>query len=139
MKILSDCIKWFMYINTGIMIVTAINFPLAGVDSMPMNTLWNIMFSALVTTVVTVCFCPREERKAKMPLQYIMHYLALCAVMIFFGNMFGWIRLNVWGVLMMMVDVALVYVIAFVVYYILDIRRADIINKKLKEIYGDEE
>ncbi len=139
MKILSNYIKWFLYINTGIMIVTAINFLLAGVDSMPLDILWNIMFSALVTTVVTVCFCPREERKIKMPFQYIMHYLALCAVMIFIGNMFGWIRLNVWGVVMMMVDVALVYVIAFVVYYILDIRRADIINKRLKEIYGDEE
>lgn len=139
MKILSNYIKWFLYINTGILIVTAINFPLAGVESMPINTLWNILFSALVTTVVTVFFSPREERKIKMPFQYIMHYLTLCAVMIFFGNMFGWIHLNVGGVVMMMVDVALVYVIAFVVYYILDIRQADAINKKLKEMYGDEE
>lgn len=139
MKIFSNFIKWFMYINTGVLIVTAINFPLAGVDSMPINTLWNILFSALITTIVTVCFCPREERKVKMPLQYIVHYLTLCAVMIFVGNMFGWIHLSPGGVIMMMVDVALVYVIAFVVYYILDIRQADAINKKLKEIYGDEE
>ena len=128
-----------MYINTGILIVVAINFPLAGVDSMPINTLWNIMFSALVTTLVTMCFCPREERKVKMPLQYIVHYLTLCAVMIFVGSMFGWIHFNPGGIIMMMVDVALVYAIAFVVYYMLDIRQADVINKKLKEMYGDEE
>lgn len=139
MKIFSNFIKWFMYINTGILIVVAINFLLAGVDSMPINTLWNIMFSALVTTIVTMCFCPREERKVKMPLQYIVHYLTLCAVMIFVGSMFGWIHFNAGGVIMMMVDVALVYAIAFVVYYMLDIRQADVINKKLKEIYGDEE
>ena len=139
MKIFSDFIKWFMYINTGILIVVAINFPLAGVDSMPINTLWKIMFSALVTTLVTVCFCPREERKVKMPLQYIVHYLTLCAVMIFVGSVFGWIRFNFGGIIMMMIDVALVYAIAFVVYYMLDIRQADVINKKLKEMYGDEE
>lgn len=136
MELLREVFKWFLYITTGILIVTAIMFSLVGEESMPANTLWNILLAGLLTTGVTVCFKPWKNWGI---VGYICHYTALCVVMIVCGGLFGWINFNLAGVLGMMIDVAVVYLIAFLTYWLVDKKQAEEINKKLQERYKDEE
>ena len=136
MKLMSEVFKWFLYITTGILIVTAIMFSLVGEETIPVNTLWKILLTGILTTGVTVCFRPwRDWRYAG----FALHYIALCVVMVVCGCMFGWINFNMSGVLCMMVDVAAVYLIAFVAYCLVDKKQAEEINKRLREKYQEEE
>ena len=139
MRPIKELIKWFLYITTGIVIVCAINFAVADVEVISKDTFWQILLSAFLTAFLTWVLCPTEEnRKSVFWIRTCLHYLALCVVMVFFGNWFGWISLSVSGIIMMMLDVALVYVINFVVYYVIDAKNAEAINLKLKEKYSDE-
>lgn len=140
MRILGDGIKWFLYITTGILIVVAVNYTIAGEETMSVSTLWNILLSGLLTTVVTMLLYPREANgKSTVYLKCFLHYLALCVVMSFCGKWFGWIDFNPVGILLMSVSVAVVYVLTFLSYYIVDVRQAEEINRRLKEKYSDEE
>lgn len=134
MKLMSEVFKWFLYITTGILIVTAIMYTILGEETMPVNTLWKILVAGVLTTGVTVCFKPWKDWGYA---GFLLHYLALCVVMIACGCMFGWINFNVQGALVMMIDVAIVYVIAFGAYWLVDLRQAKAINQKLKEKYKD--
>lgn len=134
MKLMREVFKWFLYITTGILIVTAIMFTVTGDETMPVNTLWKILLAGFLTTIVTVCFKPWKEWGI---IGFVLHYLALCVVMVVCGCMFGWIHLEPAGVIGMMIDVAAVYGIAFVAYWLLDRKQAEEINKKLREKYKD--
>lgn len=134
MKLISEIFKWFLYITTGILIVTATMYTIMGEETMPVNTLWKILLAGVLTTGVTVCFKPW---KGWGYIGYALHYLALCAVMVSSGSMFGWIELSWSGILFMMLDVAIVYVIAFGAYLLVDLRQAKEINERLKEKYRD--
>ena len=136
MELLREVFKWFLYITTGILIVTAIMFSLVGEETMPVNTLWKILLAGLLTTGVTVCFKPWKNWGI---VGYICHYTALCVVMIVSGCLFGWMNFNLAGVLGMMIDVAVVYLIAFLTYWLIDLKQAEDINKRLQERYKDEE
>ncbi len=136
MKILSEIFKWFLYITTGILIVTAIAFSVKGEEMIPVNTLWKILLAGLLTTGVTVGFKPWKDNGVGI---YVLHYLALCMVMVVCGCMFEWIYFEPLGVLSMMIYVAAVYGIAFVAYWLVDLKRAEDINKKLREKYKEEE
>ncbi len=137
MRVLKDFIKWYFYITTGILFVVAGNLALVGAEKIPGNTLWQILISGFITTLVTVTLLPREG-KSKVPEWFgiILHYLGLCVTMVISGYWFGWINLNPAGICLMMVSVALVYIIVFGVYYLLDVKQADEINRKLKEKYS---
>lgn len=134
MKLMSEVFKWFLYITTGILIVTAIMYTVSGETTMPVNTLWKILLAGVLTTGVTVCFKPWKDWA---PWGFLVHYLALCVVMVFCGSMFGWIDFKWLGILFMMLDVAVVYTIAFGAYWLVDLRQAKEINERLKEKYKD--
>ncbi|MBQ7775681.1 MAG: DUF3021 family protein [Lachnospiraceae bacterium] len=137
MRVLSDAIKWFLYITTGVVIVTAIIFTLVGMEEIPTNTLWKILLSGFLTTIVTVLFKPDEE--GIRPGSFLLHYIALCAVMSVCGICFGWISFSLAGILFMAVAVAVVYLISFAAYMLVDRKQAEEINKLLKEKYSEEE
>lgn len=59
--------------------------------------------------------------------------------MIICGHRFGWRNLNLAGIIMMLMSVAIVYLLTFFSYYLIDLKQAKEINQKLKEKYGDEE
>lgn len=140
MRIFREAIKWFVYITTGILIVVAVNITLAGEEMMLSKTLWEILLSAFLTTIVTVLlFSADETRQHVAYLNLVLHYLALCVVMIICGTWFGWIAFNLAGILLMTISVAAVYLLTFFAYAILDRRQAETINKRLKERYSDEE
>lgn len=140
MKRLSEVIKWFLYITTGILIVVSLSYTLAGEESVPTIALWYILLAGFLTTIVTVILVPGDDEKPLVGgLKMLLHYIALCVVMVICGTMFGWMTFCLEGVIMMCVDVALVYGICLFAYCIVDRKQADAINKKLKEKYGEEE
>lgn len=134
MKLISEVFKWFLYITTGILIVTATMYTILGEETMPVNTLWKILLAGVLTTGVTICFKPWKDWGY---VGFLLHYLALCVVMVVCGSMFGWIKFSLFGILFMMIDVAIVYAIAFGAYLLVDLRQAKEINEKLKEKYKD--
>lgn len=138
----NNFVKWFLYITTGILIVYAINVTISGDDTVSVKSLWNLLLSGFLTALITEFFIvfmeSREsDKKGSMLINFFIHYAILCIVMIVCGNWFGWVSLNPSGIFMMMVSVAGVYLMACIFYYIIDMKQADEINKKLKEKYGD--
>lgn len=140
MKTFGKFVKWFLYIATGILVVCGINFKIAGVKMVSVDVFGDILFSAFVTTLVTVLLIPREcDRKIKTCVKLALHYISLCVIMFFLGAWFGWISLNRAGIAAMAVNVALVYLFASAVYCLIDIKQAGEINRMLQAKYGDEE
>lgn len=140
MKTIGSFIKCFLYITTGVLIVCGASFTFSGVEMVPVDTFWKVLFSGFVTTLVTVLILPKEEDgKVKTYIKFALHYIALCIVMSLFGVWFGWMDFDFSGIVMMVVDVGLVYLLTFFAYYIIDRKQADDINKRLREKYGDDE
>lgn len=139
MKKLGEYIKWYFYITTSILLVTAVIFKIYNPETLPGNTLWQILLSGFLTTTVTVFIVFIDCKSFVQSLiKYLCHYAALCAIMIFCGKKFGWINLDLPGTAMMAGAVAVVYLLSLGAYYIIDLRQADLINKRLKEKYEEE-
>ena len=140
MSFLGNGIRWFLYITTGVLLVTAIFFSLMGIETIPVNTLWKILLSGFLTTIVTILFCSKEGKDGKNIVgSYIVHYMALCVVMSACGVWFGWIPFSWKGILFMAVAVACVYLICYGSYILVDKKQAEEINERLKEKYSEEE
>ena len=92
MRVLKDFVKWFLYITMGILIVCAVNFQIADAESIPKETLWQILLSGFLTTGITVLLYPRNgSNKSTFWVEILAHYLALCIIMILCGYWFGWL------------------------------------------------
>lgn len=140
MKTLGNFIKWFLYITVGILIVCGISYRIAGIETVTVDVFGMILLSGFVTTLATVLILPKEEDgKVKSCVRFVLHYIVLCVIMSFLGEQFGWLNYDLAGIGMMVVDVGLVYLLAFISYYIIDIKQASEINRMLQEKYGDEE
>ena len=140
MKKLFEFIKWFFYITTCVLFVCAANIQISGSETISAITLWQILLSGFLTALVTVILRPGEQDGGHIALiKIIVHYFVLCGVMIGCGYWFGWMGLNLNGILMMAVSVAVVYLMVFLAGYGLDKKQADEINKKLKGKYSDKE
>ncbi|MED9903637.1 MAG: DUF3021 family protein [Lachnospiraceae bacterium] len=138
MKRIGEFIKWFFYITTSILIVCAVGFGLDGEAQIPAASLWQILVSGFLTTIVTVLIVFREcNKKSTIFLKHFFHYLALCAVMILCGHWFGWLDFDFDGILMMAISVAVVYILSAGAYCIIDLRQASEINQRLKDKYDD--
>lgn len=139
MKKLGMFIKWFSYITVGICVVCWGGYILEGMKAVSVHVFGMILLSAFVTTLATILLLPEEEdRKLKSGIRFVLHYVVLCVVMSILGMWFGWIEAAPSGVGKMVIYVGLVYLVAFGAYYIIDIKQADAINKKLREKYSDE-
>lgn len=140
MKRIGDFIKWFCYIAVSIVFVLAIITGLYENQVIPQVWLWDILLSAFLTTLITIVIAFQNTKTlAGTILKFIFHYLALCLVMIVCGSWFGWLSLHLTGILMMMGSVAVVYVLSFGFYYIIDLKQARDINQKLKEKYQEKQ
>ena len=138
MKKMSDYVKWYFYITTSILMVTAVIFGLYGAESLPGATLWQIMLSGFLTTFITVLIVSIDCKSLLgNVLKFVCHYGALCAVMIPLGIWFGWLHANLPGIVMMLVSVAAVYLLTIGAYYVIDLRAARKMNRRLKEKYGE--
>ena len=140
MKILSDFIKWFLYITTCILIVVAANIMISGKDMIPADTLWQILLSGFLTTLVTILLWAKEPGNIRSGIiRMLVHYIALCAVMIVCGRWFDWMNLSPAGIVMMVISVAVVYALVVLADYWTGRKLADEINQKLKGRYRDGE
>ncbi len=138
MKRLGEYIKWYVYITTSILVVCAVNSSISCEDTIPVETLWQILLSGFLTTLVTVLLIFREcNKKSTAIIRYFLHYILLCVVMIVCGKWFGWMDFDFSGIAMMVSSVAIVYLLSFGAYYIIDLKQASEINEKLKEKYSD--
>ena len=140
MELIKKFLRWFFYITTAVLIICAVNFGVSDGDVIPKETLWQILLSGFLTAGVTTLLYPRESCKGgRVLLQCLVHYAALCAVMIVSGHQFGWLDYNAGGIAMMLVSVAVVYLICFGVYFLVDLHQADKINRRLREKYGEKD
>lgn len=138
MKKIGIALKWYFYITTSILMVTAVIFGLYGVESLPAETLWQIILSGALTTLLTVVmFYIESKSMAGTILKYFFHYVALSAVMIPLGIWFGWLHADVPGIGMMLICVAAVYLLVVGAYYVVDLQAAKKMNQRLKEKYGE--
>ena len=138
MKKFFELIRWFFYITTCVLFVCAANIQISGNETISAITLWQILLSGFFTALITVIFRPVEQDGGRIGvIKIIVHYFVLCGVMIGCGYRFGWMDLNLNGIVMMAVSVAVVYLMVFLAGYWLDKKQADEINKKLKGKYSD--
>lgn len=140
MKRVFEFIKWVFYITTSVLIVVAVNIQISGDDIISADTLWKILASGFLTALVTVLMRPDEQNNWRSGVvKMVIHYVALCVVMIVLGYWFGWLELDFPGVVMMVISVAFVYLLVFMAAYWLDKKQADEINQRLQGKYSDKE
>lgn len=133
--------EWFVFIATGTLIICAINFALfSDGEQIPRATLSQILFSSMLTAAVTAIFFMMEPlKKSGMVLCFLLHFSSLTVIMVLCGLRFGWVESGLFEIVKMGISVAFVYAFVMIIYYILDVRRAEQINRRLKEKYRDEE
>lgn len=141
MKFFTEFLKYFVIITTGVLLMCAVNVSLSetGGESLAVGvTLWQILGAGAVTAFVTALVYMREcKTKKQFIVMVIIHYILICAIMVTLGVLFGWMALNIGGIIMMIVSAALVYLFTYTVRYISDKRQADEFNRALKEKYKD--
>ena len=140
MRKIFEFVKWFFYITTCVVFVCAANMEISGTETINVNVLWQILLSGFITALLTVILRPFEYGiERAYIIRIIIHYIVLCVVMIILGCEFEWMSLNLAGIIMMVVSVAVVYLLVYCAGYWIDKKQADAINQKLKNKYADEE
>ncbi len=131
---ISEFLKWFLIINTGIMLIVWFNI-------FNYETIWTQIFpqifcASFVTSIVTTAFFSINPKK---PLRRIMrvlipvaHYLVLCVIIMTLGTLFDWFEFSLSGCLVVVLSVAGVYLITAVISYLLSKSEADEMTKALK-------
>ncbi len=137
---LSDLLKWFLIINTGIMVIVWIN--LFGYDD-----IWTAIFpqifaaSFLTSLVTTAYFSINPKKPISVPVRILLtlaHYLLLCVIIMGLGSIFNWFDLSITGCIMVALSVAGVYLIATVISIILSKGEADEMTKALKNFNSED-
>lgn len=136
---ISEFIKWFLIINTGIMVIVWLN--IRGYDSIWTAIIPQIFGASFATSIVTTAFFSYNPRKPiSVPLRILLvfgHYLVLCVIIMTLGNLFNWFDFSPEGCLVVILSVAGVYFIAAVISYLLSKGEADEMTNALKN-FGDE-
>ena len=134
MKYITEIIKYFTFITTGIVILFVAILLIQGGDSISLKTLIGMPCLGLVTAVVTVFLYPAEARtRREFWLKLLLHYFVLCVAISVFGMVFGRIGLDFKGILLMMVCTAAVYAFTYAVAYLSSKNDADELNQALKK------
>ncbi len=136
---INDFIKWFLTINTGIMIVTGINIIVY--DSITTMIIPQILAASFVTALVTTAFFSYNPQKPiSVPVRLLLsfgHYLVLCVIIMTMGVLFNWFRLSANGVRGVGLSVAGVYLITAIISYALSKGEANEMTNALKK-YSDD-
>ncbi len=133
MKYITKIVKYFAFITTGIVVLIGVLMLIQGEKYVSADTLIKIPCAGLATSAVTVLLYPSEDKSKKgYMLGVLLHYIVLCIVMIIFGAASGWIKLNIGGILLMIISTAAVYAFTSVVSYISSKNDADELNRALK-------
>jgi len=87
---------------------------------------------AITALVSAIAFYKEPKTSKQFWIVNAIHYVLMCVIMIFIGLWFGWLSLELKGILSMVISVALVYAITFTLNYLLAKKDADEINKALQ-------
>ena len=135
----SEFLKWFLIINTGIMVIVWINI-------FKYDTIWTAIFpqifgASFITSLVTAGYFSYNPKKPiTVPVRILLtlaHYLVLCASITVLGTLFDWFELTLRGFIGMALSVAGVYFITAVISYFLSKGEADEMTNALRN-YKDE-
>lgn len=133
MRFIKEFLKWFVIINTGILLISTLN--VMNYDEIKVIYLWEIMGASAVTSVITTLFFAIDPDKIMSKYMQILivflHYACLLAVMLFMGYSFGWIVWDVRGILTMVFSVAGVYLCSTVLSIIVGNKDANRMNEAL--------
>ncbi|MDE5991700.1 MAG: DUF3021 domain-containing protein [Oscillospiraceae bacterium] len=133
MKFITDLMRYFVYITTGILFVFITMLLIEGSDSISIQKLIQIPCAAFVTALVTVIIYSREAvMKKEFYIRIAIHYLLLCVIMVILGTAFEWIKIDLAGIMTMVISTAAIYVFTFVGAYLLSKSEAEKLNKALK-------
>ena len=135
----TEFLKWFLIINTGIMVIVWINI-------FKYDTIWTAIFpqifgASFITSLVTAGYFSYNPKKPiTVPVRILLtlaHYLVLCASITVLGTLFDWFELTLRGFIGMALSVAGVYFITAVISYFLSKGEADEMTNALRN-YKDE-
>ncbi|MDE6731960.1 MAG: DUF3021 domain-containing protein [Oscillospiraceae bacterium] len=135
MRFITDLIRYFVYITTGILFVFIVVLLIKGIDSISIQKLIQIPCAALITALITVIFsiCSREtSTKKEFYIGIAIHYILLCAAMVFFGTTFGWVNFDLEGVMIIVISTAAIYAFTFVGAYLSSKNDAKKLNEALR-------
>ncbi len=134
MKFLSELMKYFCYITTGIVLVSGIT--VMGSDGIPSITLLQTLLASGVTALVTTILLFGEPKsRGDMIFRLSLHFVLLCVIMIGIGFWFRWIPRDLLGAIFMVASVAVVYLFTAISYVITSRREVDEMNRALWEKY----
>ena len=133
MKFITDLIRYFVYITTGILFVFIVILLIEDSGSISTKTLIQIPCAGLVTALVTVIIYSREAvMKKEFYFRIAIHYLLLCVIMTIFGTAFEWVRLDLAGVMTIVIATAAIYAFTFAGAYLSSKSEAEKLNRALK-------
>lgn len=136
---ISEFLKWFLIINTGIMLVVWVN--IFRYDTIWVSIIPQIFCASFVTSLITTAFFSINPKKplskAMRAFIQLAHYLVLCIVIMTLGTLFDWFNFSLSGGLMVVLSVAGVYLITAFISYLLSKSEADEMTKALKD-FNDE-
>ncbi len=131
----SEFLKWFLIINTGIMLIVWIN--IFKYDTIWTTTIPQIFCASFVTSLVTTAVFSINPKKPLSALVRFLisaaHYLVLCVIIMTLGTLFNWFDLSLSGCIIVALSVAGVYLVAAVISYLLSKSEADEMTKALKD------
>ncbi len=138
MKYISEFIKYFCYITTGIIIVTGITVLPYG--TIPSALVLQSVLAGAITALVTTIFLTGEPKSKKdMFLRFGLHYVSLCVIMVIIGFSFNWISRSIIGVIFMIVSVGVVYIFTTLSYVFTSRKEVNELNKALLEKYRNKD
>ena len=134
MKYISEFIKYFCYITTGIVIVSGIT--VLSDEMIPSATVLQSVLAGAITALVTTFFLTGEPKSKKdMFLRLTFHYISLCVIMVIIGFSFNWIPHSIMGVIFMIAAVGVVYIFTALSYMFTSQKEIKELNKALNEKY----
>lgn len=138
MRYIIKFFKWFLIINSGVLLIFALNT--MKYDYIKTVYLFEIFAASAATTLPTVVLFSLEPKKV-IPkycsvLMILLHYICLLVIMLVLGSKFEWIELNFRGILCMALSVAGVYIVVTILSIILGISEANKLNEALKSFNG---
>lgn len=133
-------IQWFVTITTGTLAMCALTVTLNGTETVPASMLWQAMIAGALCALATTLFFPTEDHgKRRTIIGISLHFVSLCAIMVYCGISFGWMRWAFVDVAFMVGSVVLVYAFTVSVTCVIEYKQVKKLNRMLKEKYPSDQ
>lgn len=133
MRFITDLIRYFVYITTGILFVFIVILLIEGGSGVSTQTLIRIPCAAFATALITALLYSSEAvKKKELYIRISVHYILLCVTMIALGTVFEWISLDLAGIMTMVISTAAIYAFTFAGTYLSSKNEAKKLNEALK-------